>query len=227
MVTRSAISGSSTSAKPGCGCGIAGSPIHCRTTSGGCRKTTWSSASKGCWTSTRGRTVRAAGVVPRLAARWIRSRALRHVHVSLQPQGLGLRSVQARRGLDGRACGHGGPRSRARNLVHRRDDVNWGPNSTFRFPLSGGTGAIWRAVSDRLPQERIHLGCRIVGIDPTRRIVVFADGRTATYDALVSTMPLDLDAWSVARSSGPDKTGGRLRPFVKPHRGCGSARATT
>ena len=34
-----------------------------------------------------------------------------------------------------------------RNLVFRRDDVAWGPNSTFRFPLHGGTGAIWKSVS--------------------------------------------------------------------------------
>ena len=37
------------------------------------------------------------------------------------------------------------------NLVLRRDEVSWGPNSTFRFPLHGGTGAIWRAVAKLLP----------------------------------------------------------------------------
>ena len=37
------------------------------------------------------------------------------------------------------------------NLVRRRDDVAWGPNATFRFPASGGTGSIWQALANRLP----------------------------------------------------------------------------
>ena len=30
----------------------------------------------------------------------------------------------------------------------------WGPNAVFRFPLEGGTGAIWKGVSKLLPQEK-------------------------------------------------------------------------
>ena len=41
------------------------------------------------------------------------------------------------------------------NIALQRDDVSWGPNSTFRFPLHGGTGAIWSAVRQLLPAERI------------------------------------------------------------------------
>ncbi len=29
------------------------------------------------------------------------------------------------------------------NVVYRKDDIGWGPNATFRFPMKGGTGAIW------------------------------------------------------------------------------------
>ena len=36
------------------------------------------------------------------------------------------------------------------NIRLGRDDVSWGPNNRFRFPRRGGTGAIWRALSDRL-----------------------------------------------------------------------------
>jgi protoporphyrinogen oxidase len=79
-----------------------------------------------------------------------------------------------------------------RNLVHRRDDVSWGPNSTFRFPRTGGTGAIWRAVGSRLPPERVHLAHAITAIDPASREIFFADGTSSRYDALVSTMPLDV-----------------------------------
>ena len=30
----------------------------------------------------------------------------------------------------------------------------WGPNAVFRFPLEGGTGAIWKGVSKLLPQDK-------------------------------------------------------------------------
>jgi len=26
------------------------------------------------------------------------------------------------------------------NIINNKDDVSWGPNATFRFPLHGGTG---------------------------------------------------------------------------------------
>jgi protoporphyrinogen oxidase len=79
-----------------------------------------------------------------------------------------------------------------RNLVFRRDDVGWGPNSTFRFPLRGGTGAIWRAVIARLPSDRICFNRTVAEIDVARRVLIFRDGETARYDALISTMPLDV-----------------------------------
>lgn len=77
------------------------------------------------------------------------------------------------------------------NLVLRRDDVSWGPNSTFRFPLHGGTGAIWKAVSARLPAEKQHFHHTVAAVDLARKQIVFADGRVAGYDVLISTMPLD------------------------------------
>jgi len=79
-----------------------------------------------------------------------------------------------------------------RNLVLRRDDVGWGPNSTFRFPRHGGTGAIWQAVYDRLPSEHVHFRRAVTAIDVRGRTVTFNDGTTAGYDHLISTMPLDV-----------------------------------
>jgi len=35
------------------------------------------------------------------------------------------------------------------NVLYEKDDVAWGPNNKFRFPLHGGTGEIygaWRGV---------------------------------------------------------------------------------
>lgn len=77
------------------------------------------------------------------------------------------------------------------NLVMRRDDVGWGPNSTFRFPLHGGTGAIWRAVAARLPAAQLHFDRAVASVDVSSRTLLMLDGESIAYDALISTMPLD------------------------------------
>ncbi|HEX6217214.1 MAG TPA: FAD-dependent oxidoreductase, partial [Vicinamibacterales bacterium] len=77
------------------------------------------------------------------------------------------------------------------NVVLRRDDVGWGPNSTFRFPAHGGTGAIWRAVAARLPAAQIHFRRTVSQIDLEKRRLTMADGESIGYDVLISTMPLD------------------------------------
>ncbi len=78
-----------------------------------------------------------------------------------------------------------------RNLVRRQDEVSWGPNSTFRFPLHGGTGATWRAVASLLPSSHLHFGRAIAGVDPVARRVTLADGEVVPYDVLISSIPLD------------------------------------
>jgi protoporphyrinogen oxidase len=78
-----------------------------------------------------------------------------------------------------------------RNVVYRRDSLGWGPNATFRFPLRGGTGAIWTSVARQLPQEKLRFARRVVSVHAGARRITFADGTTTGYDQLVSTMPLD------------------------------------
>ncbi|HMP74739.1 MAG TPA: FAD-dependent oxidoreductase [Kiritimatiellia bacterium] len=77
-----------------------------------------------------------------------------------------------------------------KNIAEARDDVSWGPNSTFQFPKTGGTGAIWNALAARLPADRIRLSTRVTGLDVKRRLATFMDGSTFAYDHLISTMPL-------------------------------------
>jgi len=76
------------------------------------------------------------------------------------------------------------------NLVFRKDDVSWGPNNTFRFPLRGGTGAIWRACAERLPREKLRFNSAVTAIDPARHRVTIRDGKTIEYGSLISTVPL-------------------------------------
>jgi protoporphyrinogen oxidase len=77
-----------------------------------------------------------------------------------------------------------------RNVIMEEDDIGWGPNSTFRFPLKGGTGVIFRKLAAML-DGHIHLNRRVTRIDPETKTLGYADGSTSTYDILVSTMPLD------------------------------------
>jgi protoporphyrinogen oxidase len=76
------------------------------------------------------------------------------------------------------------------NLVYAKDDVSWGPNNTFRFPVRGGTGAIWRACAERLPQDRLCFRTTVTGIDLDRHEVTTAEGGTLKYETLISTIPL-------------------------------------
>ena len=77
-----------------------------------------------------------------------------------------------------------------RNIAQARDDLSWGPNSTFKFPKNGGTGAIYRGIA-RPFSDRIHLNHEMVSVDTVARQVSFANGRTESYDVLINTSPLD------------------------------------
>jgi len=78
-----------------------------------------------------------------------------------------------------------------RSLVLAADDVGWGPNNMFRFPIAGGTGEIYRRLAGALG-EKVHYEHELVHVDAVRRKLRFANGREQGYDALVSTMPIDL-----------------------------------
>ncbi|KPA78457.1 UDP-galactopyranose mutase (GLF) [Leptomonas pyrrhocoris] len=79
------------------------------------------------------------------------------------------------------------------NIELNRDDVGWGPNATFRFPKSGGTGAIYNAVWKMVPEAHKTLGadCRVVKVNPVKKLLTMQGGAVVSYDALVSTMPFD------------------------------------
>lgn len=97
------------------------------------------------------------------------------------------------------------------NVLMQRDDVGWGPNNTFRFPRTGGTGEIYRRLADRLG-PRVRTGCEVVEIDADRRAVRFGDGASEEYDALVTSMPLDrLVAALRQKPSALEAAAGELR----------------
>jgi protoporphyrinogen oxidase len=77
-----------------------------------------------------------------------------------------------------------------RNTTLQRDDPDWGPNRTLRYPARGGTGEIWRRAAGRLPAERVHFGDAVCAIDADARRARTQGGAEYSYDALISTVPL-------------------------------------
>ena len=78
-----------------------------------------------------------------------------------------------------------------RNVILGLDDVSWGPNSAFRFPRYGGTGAIWEAVGDLIGRQFIRLNSPVTGVASGSRQVTLADGASLAYQFLLNTIPLD------------------------------------
>lgn len=78
-----------------------------------------------------------------------------------------------------------------RNVILDEDDVAWGPNNTFKFPLNGGTGEIFRRLADRM-KDRIEYGQAVIAIDAKAKTVTTAQGMTVEYETLLNTAPIDL-----------------------------------
>jgi protoporphyrinogen oxidase len=74
------------------------------------------------------------------------------------------------------------------NLLADRDDVSWGPNNKFKFPLLG-TGMLYDRIEEALPKP-VEFHKQVTHIDLGAKRITCADGTTSTYDKLVSTMPL-------------------------------------
>ena len=75
------------------------------------------------------------------------------------------------------------------NVVHERDEVSWGPNNMFKYPLYGGTGGLY---SRFVPHVRDHLqlGREVVEVDTARRTIRLRDGGEDHYGTLLSAMPI-------------------------------------
>lgn len=78
-----------------------------------------------------------------------------------------------------------------KNLILGEDNVTWGPNNMFRFPLKGGTGEIFRRLALGLG-ERVRLGDAVISVDPAARRVRTRQGVEYQYEHLLSTAPLDI-----------------------------------
>lgn len=86
------------------------------------------------------------------------------------------------------------------------DQVSWGPNRRFRFPLHGGTGAIWRSLGERIPQRNLRMSTKVDHIDATNRILT-ANGKQLKYETLINTAPLTWLTRAMADSALASRAG--------------------
>lgn len=80
-----------------------------------------------------------------------------------------------------------------RNAIIKKTATDWGPNSTFRFPRHGGTGAIWKEIAKTLPKDNTRFGAEgeVCKVDSGTRTVTLKNGQTIGYSKLISTMAVD------------------------------------
>lgn len=84
-----------------------------------------------------------------------------------------------------------------KNIIYEQDDVDWGPNSRFRFPLYGGTAGLFNRFMPYI-KEHLSLGQEMTEVNVEKKVVKFSSGREAAYDALINTTPLDQFVFKMA-----------------------------
>lgn len=77
-----------------------------------------------------------------------------------------------------------------KNIISQREDADWGPNNIFRYPLSGGIGGLFNKFLPYI-RDNLCLNKNAIKIFSDKKEIVFEDGEKATYDTLISTMPLN------------------------------------
>ncbi len=77
-----------------------------------------------------------------------------------------------------------------KNIILAQDDISWGPNNCFKFPLYGGTGGLFDKFMPYI-ERNLQLEKELTGIDIDKKVLQFADGKETAYDIVINTAPLD------------------------------------
>lgn len=78
------------------------------------------------------------------------------------------------------------------NIIFEKDDFSWGPNNLFKFPLKGGTGAIWKAVGQIIGKQFFKLNSVVSKVETKNKQIHLTNGEVIEYDHLMNTMPIDI-----------------------------------
>ncbi|WP_415719422.1 protoporphyrinogen/coproporphyrinogen oxidase [Maridesulfovibrio sp.] len=82
-------------------------------------------------------------------------------------------------------------RSVLKNILLEQDQLSWGPNNKFKFPLKGGTGTIFRKLAETVAPY-IKYNSQIVKIDSKAKTVTDSEGNVYGYKFLLNTAPIDI-----------------------------------
>jgi protoporphyrinogen oxidase len=77
-----------------------------------------------------------------------------------------------------------------KNIIYQKEDSDWGPNNTFRYPFGGGIGSLFDKF---LPYTdgHLHLNKEVARILSNKKEIILKDGEKVSYDILISTIPLN------------------------------------
>ena len=79
-----------------------------------------------------------------------------------------------------------------KNIAEDKDDISWGPNNTFKFPIHGGTGAIWKNLASMIDSSRISLNTEVSTVNIEDKSIKTKAGEVIHFESLLSTMPIDI-----------------------------------
>lgn len=75
------------------------------------------------------------------------------------------------------------------NLVYQQDELSWGPNNTFIYPLHGGTGGLYSRFRPFV-EAGLQMGREVVEINVEEGTLRLADGGVDRFDQLISAVPI-------------------------------------
>lgn len=78
------------------------------------------------------------------------------------------------------------------SLNTNSDDIDWGPNRRFWYPMYGGTSQTWDRLAASFDAHRIRFGVAVNEIDLTSHTASVTDGQTLGWDTLITTLPVDI-----------------------------------
>lgn len=77
-----------------------------------------------------------------------------------------------------------------KNVIYEQDEIGWGANSHFKFPLHGGTGGLFNKFVPYI-SEHLSFGKEVIEINTKKKLLKFSDGGETHYDIVINTIPLD------------------------------------
>ena len=82
-------------------------------------------------------------------------------------------------------------RSVLKNILLEQDQLSWGPNNKFKFPLKGGTGTIFKRLAETV-SDYIKYDTNVAVIDPQAKTITDTKGNIYEYEQLLNTGPIDV-----------------------------------